>query len=52
MAGAVIIVLVLVVVLPVCFWAVWGLMGFLLSHLLTDYAEETHQGSDLVETNY
>ncbi len=51
MAGAVLIALVLVVVLPAVWWAIWGLMAWALGRLLTEQAEATHPGSELIATN-
>ncbi len=51
MIGAVLIAIVVIVVLPVAFWVTWGGMAFLLGWLLTDNAELTHPGSELIETN-
>jgi hypothetical protein len=50
--GAVLIVLILVVVGPILWWVVWGLMSFVLGWLLQDNAETTHAGSELIDTNY
>lgn len=52
MAGAVLIVLVLVVGLPALWWAVWALAAFLLGRHLQAHAEATHAGSELIDTNY
>jgi hypothetical protein len=49
--GAVLIVIVLLIVLPAALWATWGAMAVLLGWLLTDNAEITHAGSELIETN-
>ena len=51
MIGAVLIALVILFVLPAAFWATWGAMAFLLGWLLTDNAELTHPGSELIDTN-
>lgn len=51
MAGAVLIALVLVVVLPAVWWAIWGLMAWALGQLLTEQAEAAHPGSELIATN-
>lgn len=51
MAGAVLIAIVLVVLLPAAFWAVWGLVAWALGQLLTTEAEATHPGSELIATN-
>jgi hypothetical protein len=50
-AGAVLIALCLVAVLPAAFWATWGIVAFLLGQLLTENAEATHEGSELIATN-
>ena len=49
--GALIVVLVLLVGLPVAFAITWGAMGWLLGQLLTSGAEAAHEGSELVATN-
>ncbi len=49
--GALIVVLVLLVGLPVVFALTWAAMGWLLGQLLTSGAEATHEGSELVGTN-
>ncbi|MHB1931037.1 MAG: hypothetical protein ACYDEN_11245 [Acidimicrobiales bacterium] len=51
MAGAVLIALVLVVVLPAVWWAIWGLVAWALGQLLTREAEASHPGSELIATN-
>jgi hypothetical protein len=51
MIGAVLIVLVLLIALPAVFFATWGGVAILLGWLLTDNAEITHPGSELIETN-
>jgi hypothetical protein len=52
MLGAVLIVVVLLVVGPALWWVMWGLMAAALGWLLKATAEETHAGSELIETNY
>ena len=49
--GVVLIAIFVLVVLPVAFWATWGVMAFLVGWLLKDNAELTHAGSELIETN-
>jgi hypothetical protein len=49
--GAVLIAVVILVALPVAFWVTWGVMALLLGWLLTDNAEATHAGSELIDTN-
>jgi hypothetical protein len=49
--GAVLIAIVVLVVLPALFFATYGLVSLLLSWLMTDNAEITHAGSELIETN-
>jgi hypothetical protein len=49
--GAVLIAIIVLVALPAAFWATWGAMALLLGWLLTDNAELTHPGSELIETN-
>ena len=51
MIGVVLIALIVLVVLPAAFFATWGVMAWLLGWLLTDNAERTHAGSDLIATN-
>jgi hypothetical protein len=50
--GAVVIALVLVVVLPVLFLITGAVGSVVMGWLLGRYAEDTHEGSELVETNY
>ena len=50
-AGAVLIAIVLVVVLPAAFWFIWGAVAWALGQLLTGEAEATHEGSELIATN-
>jgi hypothetical protein len=50
--GAVLIVLVLLVVGPALWWLTWGVMAAVIGWLLKDNAEQTHAGSELLETNY
>lgn len=52
MIGAVLIVLILVIGLPVVWWATWALAGAVLGWALKNNAEATHAGSELIETNY
>jgi hypothetical protein len=49
--GAVLIALVLVLLLPAVFWVIIGVGAGVVGQLLFHHAEETHQGSDLLETN-
>jgi hypothetical protein len=49
--GAVLIALALVVLLPAVFWVVIGVGAGVLGQVLWHHAEETHPGSDLIETN-
>jgi hypothetical protein len=49
--GAILIAIGLVVVLPVIVWAGIGLLSAGASVVFTEYAEETHAGSDLIATN-
>ena len=49
--GAILIAICLLVVLPALFWATVGALSAVLSVTLTDYAEATHEGSDLIATN-
>jgi len=50
--GALIVAAVLVVVLPVAFLMSGGAASVLMGFLLKDHAETTHEGSELIETNY
>ena len=52
MGGAVAIAVVLVVVLPVLFLMTGAAGSVVTGWLLRRYAEDTHEGSELVETNY
>jgi energy-converting hydrogenase Eha subunit A len=49
--GAVLIAIGLIVVLPMLFWAGIGAVAAVLSVVLTDHAEQTHEGSELIATN-
>ena len=49
--GAVLIALAIVVVLPLMFWAGLFVVSWVASGVLTDHAEATHEGSELVATN-
>lgn len=51
MIGAVLIALGLVVVLPLLFWAGIAVLGWVASLVMTDNAEATHEGSELIATN-
>lgn len=51
MIGAVLIALALVVLLPAMFWVVIGVGAGVVGQLLWHHAEETHPGSELLETN-
>jgi hypothetical protein len=51
MIGAVLIALALVVLLPVIFWVTIGVGAGVIGQLLFRHAEDTHQGSELLETN-
>ena len=50
-AGAIVLAVVIVVVLPVAFMMSGGAVAALLGWSLWNYAEVTHEGSELVETN-
>jgi hypothetical protein len=52
MIGVVVIALIVVVALPLAFWALYALAAVVLGWLLTRHAEVAHAGSDLIETNY
>ena len=51
MAGAILIAIVLVVVLPAVWWAIYGLVAWAIGQTLTGEAEATHPGSELIATN-
>jgi hypothetical protein len=50
-AGAVIIAVILVIVLPVLFLLGGTIVAMVLGWLLYDHAEATHPGSELIDTN-
>ena len=52
MLGAVIIVVVLVVALPVLYLMTGGVLSGIVGWALKSNAEETHPGSELTELNY
>ena len=52
MAGAVIIVIVLVIVLPVAFMLGGAVVAALLGLSLRGTVEADHEGSELIDTNY
>jgi hypothetical protein len=49
--GAILIAIVLIAVLPAVFWAIVGLVAWILGTLLKDRAEDLHEGSELIATN-
>jgi hypothetical protein len=49
--GAILLAIGLVIILPALVWAGVGLLAAGASVVLTDHAEATHPGSDLIETN-
>jgi hypothetical protein len=49
--GAVLLAVCLVAVIPALVWAGIGLLAYGASLTLTDNAERTHQGSELIDTN-
>lgn len=51
MLGALFMAIVLVFVLPALFWVAYGVVGLLLSWSLTRFAEDSHPGSELIDTN-
>lgn len=51
MTGAILIVIVLVVALPVAFFATGALLSAVLGWVLWDDVEKSHTGSELVELN-
>lgn len=52
MIGALLIAVVLVFVLPILFLISGGLGAGVVGWLLKDNAEATHEGSELIDTNY
>jgi hypothetical protein len=50
--GAIIVAVIIVVVLPVTFLATGGVATALLGWALKENADATHEGSELLETNY
>jgi hypothetical protein len=50
-AGAIIIAVILVIVLPVLFLLGGTILAIVLGWLLYDHAEAIHPGSELIETN-
>lgn len=51
MAGAIIIIVLLVVVIPVGLMVTGGALAGVIGHVLRRNAEQTHAGSELVELN-
>ena len=51
MAGAIVMIIVLVLVIPVGVIASGGVIAALIGHLLRRNAETTHAGSELIELN-
>ena len=52
MLGALIVAAVLVVVLPVSFLLSGGAGSVVMGFLLKSHADDSHEGSELLETNY
>ena len=52
MLGAIIVAVIIVIVLPVAFLLTGAVPTVILGWLLNDHAVETHEGSELIETNY
>lgn len=52
MIGVLIVVLVVLVVLPVSFLMMGGVVSALFGWTLKDNAEAAHEGSELLDTNY
>jgi hypothetical protein len=50
--GAIILAVIIVVVLPVVFLVTGAVPAVILGWLLNEHAVETHEGSELIETNY
>jgi hypothetical protein len=50
--GALIVAVVIVIVLPVSFLVSGGAGSAVMGYLLKENAEATHEGSELIETNY
>lgn len=51
MIGAIGIALICVVLFPALVWVGYGALSVVMSVALTKHAEETHAGSELIETN-
>ena len=51
MAGAIVLIIVIVAVLPVMFILTGGAIAAALGWLLRDNGESTHEGSELIELN-
>jgi hypothetical protein len=52
MLGAIILAVILVIVLPVAFLVTGAVPAVILGWLLNEHAIETHEGSELIETNF
>jgi hypothetical protein len=50
--GAIILAVIIVIVLPVVFLITGAVPTVILGWLLNEHAVETHEGSELIETNY
>jgi hypothetical protein len=50
--GVVIVAVIIVIILPITFLATGGLAAALLGWALKDNADATHEGSELLDTNY
>jgi hypothetical protein len=50
--GAIIVAAIIVIVLPMTFLATGGVAAALLGWVLKENADATHEGSELLETNY
>jgi hypothetical protein len=50
--GVIIVAVIIVIVLPVTFLATGGVAAALLGWALKDNADATHEGSELLDTNY
>ena len=51
MIGAILLAIGLVVVIPALVWAGLGILATVASVALTEHAEATHEGSELIATN-
>ena len=52
MVGAVLVVIAVVIVLPITFMLIGAIISAAFGYALKHNAEQTHEGSELLETNY